>query len=763
MKAYRIIVTGITQGVGFRPFVFRLAKKFGVKGYVRNLGGAEVEIFLEGLDSPRAFVDALRREKPPTAIIERIIVEEAGSRGYEEFQIHSSGSSREVLSQIPPDFSICDECLREIEDPNSRFYRYPFHSCVWCGPRFSMIYDVPYDRKNTSMRDFPLCEVCEAEYRDPNNIRRFHAQGISCPICGPKLWLVDKYGNRVAAEDPLKVAANLIDEGEILAIKGIGGFHIAALATDDEVVSVLRKRKKRPQKPFAIMALNLDVVKKIAVVGEREKRILLSPQRPIVLLRQRDDSRISGLVAPGLDSIGVMIAYTGLHYLLLKETKDKFLIMTSGNPKGKPIVIDNDEALKKLSNVADYFILHNRKIVNRVDDSVVRFSNGKPVLLRRSRGYVPTWIEIPVKARTPIVAFGAELQNAGGILLGNKAILTQYVGDTDEYENLIFLEKALKFLLKTYRVESSNFVVVADMHPRYSSRRLAQEFSKSHDSRILYVQHHKAHLASVLAESGVAPYEKIVGIAIDGVGYGEDGAIWGGEVFFGTLGNLRRVGHLEYLPMPGGDLATINPVRMLIGILSRFLDENEIRNLLSRRGILISDKELRLIVFQAKNGKSPITSSLGRVLDSISALLGVCFKRTYEGEPAMKLEAFSREGRTLEDIEIGIYKEGDMWIVDTTKFFEDLLGVIEKDLRDLARTAQYLFGFALGEIASKFASSSDRDVIFVSGGAAVNDYILEGIREAAGLDVVGNVRVPRGDGGIALGQLYLGVVGDAYE
>ena len=758
MASKRMIVTGITQGVGFRPFIYRLARKHGLRGYVANLGGSEVEILLEGpLERIEQFINDLHACAPPPARIDNIYISDVAPRNFEEFRILPSMNRAEVISQIPPDFAICKYCLEELLDPNSRFYMYPFHSCAWCGPRFSMMKTIPYDRENTSMSDFPLCDECQREYKDPDNIRRFHAQGISCPKCGPKMWLVSNSGEKIDVSNPIKETAKLIDEGYIVAIKGIGGFHIATLATDDDVVLELRRRKKRPQKPFAIMALDIDAVGKIVYVNEDARNILLSPQRPIVLLQEKEDSEVSRYVAPGLDKQGVMVAYSGIHYILLSYTRDKYLIMTSGNRKNKPICTSLKEALEQIGDFVDYFLVHNRKIINRVDDSVVRFTDGKVAIIRRARGFAPAWIEVPSNLGGCFVALGAELQNAGAIGIENKIILTQFLGDMDDLDNIIFLENALNFLIKSYRLPLDRSIFVADMHPSYTTRRIAEEWSQKYGAELLLIQHHKAHIGSVAAERGVKTYEKIVGIAIDGVGYGEDGYIWGGEVFYGALGNLKRVAHLEYQPMPGGDMATRYPIRMLVGILSTFLDDWEIIKIVRNRRLmrgLRHSKELNIVLRQARHNRCMRTSSMGRVLDSVSAYLGICMERTYEGEPAIKLEAHARGGRVIDSLEIKTYRHNEVWIIDTKSIFEWILGT-DADSAAIAKTVQYCLGLKLGEIASKYLRGADRQYIFVSGGAGVNDYIIRGIRKGGEVDVALNNKVPLGDGGIALGQIYL--------
>ncbi len=760
MPSLRIMVVGIVQGVGFRPFVYRVAVMSGVKGYVRNMGGSEVEIRVEGPKSSVAkFLELFFQELPPPARLEEVEIHEERFQGFQRFEILPSARKLGRRSMIPPDIGICDDCLREVLDPGSRWYRYPFNSCAWCGPRFSMMYGVPYDRENTSMNDFPLCPSCRAEYEDPQNIRRFHAQGISCPKCGPRVWLVDRHGSRVEAKDPLRETARLIDEGSIVAIKGLGGFHIAALATDDEVVAKLRERKRRPTKPFALMALNTEIVEKLAYLPPGARRLLESPEKPIVLLPLREGSPVSPLVAPGLDTVGVMLPYTALHYMVLQESRDRFLIMTSGNKHGKPMCIDEECAFRELAGFVDYFLLHNRRIVNRVDDSVVRLTAGRPAFLRRSRGYAPVWIRVPLRFSRPVVAFGAELQTAGAVAFEDKVVLTQYIGDADDYDVLEDLDRYLEFFAKTYGIRPSDAVLVVDMHPGYASRRLGETWAEKHGARLVEVQHHYAHATSVMADHGLKPGEEAVVIAIDGMGYGDDGMVWGGEVLEASYTGYRRVGHLKYQAQPGGDTATRYPVRMLIGILSGFMGEDEVLDLLRSRGLLEGlrwgEKEARIAFLQAAGGRSPLTSSTGRILDAAAALLGVCMERTYEGEPAMRLEAFARGGRLVDGVEAPIIQRDGVFLVDTSRLFETLLERLDADPRSLAYTVHYILGQALAEIAYRSRSARSRGVVYMSGGATVNDHIVGAVAEflaEKGVEVRLPRRVPPGDGGIALGQ-----------
>ncbi|RLG54030.1 MAG: carbamoyltransferase HypF [Thermoproteota archaeon] len=759
VKALNIYISGIVQGVGFRPFIHRIARKSGVRGTVRNMGGSEVEIHVEGTNEEiNSFLQLLEKEKPPPAIIEEIRLEESSFLGLEGFSILKSGKSRVRPSMIPPDIGICDYCLEEIKDPKDRRFRYAFNSCAWCGPRFSLIEKIPYDRENTTMRDFPLCDYCKSEYYDEDNLRRFDAQGICCPLCGPKLWLVNASGETLDSQDPITEAAKLLSEGRILAIKGIGGFHIASLATDDSVVLELRKRKKRPQKPFALMALDIETIKKIVYLSEEAESLLKSPQKPILLLDEREDSPVSRHVAPGLDKQGVMLPYTGLHYLLLEEVEDGFLIMTSGNPPGKPMCLDESCALTELKDIVDYYLMHNRRIINRVDDSVLRFTDGNLMFLRRSRGYAPSWIKLPFSLRRPVVAFGAELQNAGAVAFEDKVILTQYIGDTDEFEDLQELEKSLTFFLKTYGIDVRESILVADMHPSYSSVRLAEAWSEELGVPLIKVQHHHAHAASVMADWGVRMEENVVSILMDGVGYGLDGSIWGGEVFLANYSGFERVGRLKYLPMPGGDLATKFPVRMLIGALSVFSKREEIEKIIVERGLVRGLKrgmsELEIAIKQAIGGRAMKTCSVGRFLDAISALLGICLERTYEGEPAIKLEASAKGGK-IRDVESILTKEGDLLVVDTTRLLLWTLEHLDLPLNDLSATVLYALGRALGEIAVQSISGATLNEVFIGGGAAVNSYLFKGIKDAlAGEGLAARLprRIPAGDGGIALGQ-----------
>ncbi len=759
--ARRIIVVGVVQGVGFRPFIHRLAYRLGLKGYVRNIGGSEVEIWIEGGNEKiEEFLKKLYVEKPPPAIIEELYVEETTPRNYKEFRILRSSIRAVKRSNIPPDYAICKECLREILDPSNRRYRYAFNSCAWCGPRFSMMYKTPYDRENTAMAKYKLCDECLREYNDINNIRRYHAQGISCPQDGPRLKLYTMDFEEVETSDPIREAARLIDEGYIVAIKGVGGYHIAALATSDEVVVRLRERKKRPRKPFAIMGLDTDVLSRIVYVDEDAKRLLESPMAPILLLPKRENSPVSPLVSPGLPWEGVFIAYTGLHYLLLMETRDKFLIMTSGNVSGEPMCIDEECVRKKLSGIVDYVLNHDREIVNRVDDSVLRRTSGEWVFLRRSRGYAPLWLRIRRDLGGEYIAFGADLNNTASIGFEDKIVLTQYIGDLESIDAQNDLVKYIEYFTRNYHIDPSRAIIVVDKHPGYYSRRIGIDYAEKYGAEVVEVQHHYAHLIGTVYDHGLSG--RILGLAIDGIGYGDDNTIWGGEVILldSEQPVYERLASLEQLPLTS-DRDTIYPARLLVGYLAlEGYDWDEIYGILKQLKLL--DKvpgktiEYRAVYSLVHNNKYTPASSTGRLLDLVSTLLGVSYHRSYEGEPAIRLEAEALINHS-EPVLCNHFK------ITTSNgllrlSYRELIHVLinNSELIDPG-SILYSLGYWFGELiveASKGRRAEDK--VVVSGGAAVNTYIIAGLRNRLsqdGFKVVLPRRIPANDEGVSFGQI----------
>ncbi len=523
----KVKVTGIVQGVGFRPFIYRTAVQHRLNGYVKNRGDAGVEILLEGKEQDiQDFMKDLRGKKPPLAQIYDVITSKLeGKNQYRSFTVEKSSSETELSgSVIPPDVAICDECLRELRNPEDPRFDYFFITCTNCGPRFTIIEKLPYDRENTTMREFPMCGYCLKEYRDPLN-RRFHAQTVACPKCGPKVYLTTANGEAVRHKDPVREAGRLLSEGSTLAIKGYGGFHVATSTTKDKPLAKLREVKHRSQKPFAIMARSLEATRTFAEVSEEEEKLLTSFTRPIVLLNKKSDYYLSALVAPLLHNIGVMLPYTGLHYMLFDKVTDASFVMTSANPPNQPIINDNDEALKTLGSTVDYFLFHDRRIAHRCDDSVLRTHGEHTVFIRRSRGYAPAPVLLKHHAKHCILALGGELNNTACILNGDKAFISQHIGDVENIETRDFLETASKHLvgLTNSRIDT----VACDLHPKFTTTALAHQLAEENNWQLQQIQHHHAHVTALMEEHSV---NEIIGVCCDGYGYGLDGEAWGGEI-----------------------------------------------------------------------------------------------------------------------------------------------------------------------------------------------------------------------------------------
>ena len=747
----KVQVTGIVQGVGFRPFIYRTAIRHSLTGYVRNRGDAGVEILLEGEEQNiKNFLTDLQTKKPPLAQIHEVIATKIeGKNECLKFAVKKSSSETELSgSVIPPDIAICDDCLRELRNPEDPRFDYFFITCTNCGPRFTIIEKLPYDRKNTTMHEFPMCGFCLREYKDPEN-RRFHAQTIACPECGPKAYLTTPNGKLVEHKDPIREAGRLMSEGNILAIKGYGGFHVAASTTQNKPLIKLRAVKHRSQKPFAIMARSLDAIKTFADVSKKEAEFLTSCSRPIVLLNKKKDFRLSDLVAPGLHNIGVMLPYTGLHYMLFDNVKDAAFVMTSANPPNQPIIKDNEEALKGLGNTVDYFLLHNRQIAHRCDDSVLRLHGQNSVFLRRSRGYAPAPLMLKGKTKHCVLALGGELNNTACVLNGNKAFVSQHVGDVENVETRDFLETAAEHLicLTNSKVET----VACDLHPKFTTTALARQLAEENGWQLLQVQHHYAHIAALMVEHNV---EEMVGICCDGYGYGPDGESWGGEILLCSkqVPGFKRLAHLEKQPLIGGDLATRYPLRVAAGILH---GKAPIEDWLFQRKKHFphGEKEIGIIFQQFRNGKGIIkTTSCGRVLDAVSAVLGICYERTYEGEPSMKLESVAFQGKDVLGLKPII--EGDT--LNTGQILEEIFQNIGKhSRRDLAYSAHAYMAKGLAALATKQADENDVKTIGFSGGVACNEILTRVMRkqvEDAHLIFLVHEGIPPGDGGLSFGQ-----------
>lgn len=731
----RIHVAGTVQGVGFRPFVYRIALRHGLSGHVRNLGDAGVEIEAEGPpEAVAGFLLSLREEAPPLAEVASLAVEDLPPLGTRDFRILPSRDGGEGTGMIPPDVATCPSCLGDIDAPESRYHGYWATSCTDCGPRFTVVEALPYDRPRTSMRDFPMCADCAKEYTDPLD-RRHHAQTIACPRCGPHLVYVE--GAREVPGDPLDLAVEALQAGKVVAIKGLGGTHLACDATREEMVAELRRRLGRPGQPFAVMA-RADLVERFAEPSEEEWALLCSSRRPIVVLPHRP-GYLAPSVAPGLHTVGTMLPYTGLHHLLLRELSFP-LVMTSANFPGRPMLTENERILGELHEVADAFLLHNRRIVARCDDSVVRIAAGAPVFLRRSRGWVPEPIPLDLGAE-PLLALGGDLNVTCAIYHRGKVYLSQHIGNTEHLDTQEFLRQALRHLLHLVGAPFPRRIA-CDLHPGFATGRLARELGEA-----IPVQHHVAHVAGLAAEWGVS---EVVGLALDGYGYGEDGQAWGGEVIVWRQGTAVRAGSLTPVPMPGGDLATLRPGRMAASyLLAAGHDPQESG---------LSPRELAAVRLQIERRVNcPLTTSAGRFLDAVAAWLGICEERTYEGEPAMRLEAAAARGRAL-PLEPLIRSGDERPVLDTVAIFRRLHELREEGARpeDLAATAQDALGRGLAQMAVAVAREEGIPAVGLTGGVAVNDAIARAVRaevEKAGLRFLAHRKVPPGDGGLSFGQL----------
>ncbi|MFO8033773.1 MAG: carbamoyltransferase HypF [Candidatus Bipolaricaulota bacterium] len=737
-KRLWISISGTVQGVGFRPFVYRAAVGRGLAGHVRNLGDAGVEIEVEGpAEVVDAFLQALREEAPPLAEIEETKTMILGPKGEGEFHIIPSADAGEGGGTLPPDVATCGRCLRDIEDPESRYHQYWATSCTDCGPRFTVIEGLPYDRPTTSMRDFPMCEACRREYTDPLD-RRYHAQTIACLNCGPRL----SYLEQGVAEraDSIGRAIQALRAGRVVAVQGIGGTHLACDASRAEVVAELRRRLNRPGQPMAIMA-QAEALESFCAPTEEEWALLRSPRRPIVAVRLRPGA-LPEVLAPGLHTVGVMLPYSGLHHLLLAGIR-RPLVMTSGNFPGRPMAITEEEIKRDLGGVADGLLLHNRRIVARCDDSVMRMAGGMPVFLRRSRGWVPEPIPVELGDES-LLALGGELNVVFALYHKGKVHLSQHIGDTEHLETVEHLRGALEHLQRITGAPKPRRVV-CDLHPGFATSRLAAELGDA-----VPVQHHVAHVAGLAAEWGVG---ELVGIAADGYGYGQDGAAWGGEVILWQGGTWERAGSLSEVPLPGGDLAALRPGRMAAAYaLAAGLDPE-------RAGL--SAEELEAVRFQIANGVNcPRTTSAGRFLDAVAAWLGMCRERTYEGEPAMRLEAAAVAGRP-HDVGVPLVSGGGRRLLDAVELFRRLAGLAENgsSAADLAATAQEALARGLARLALEVARQQGIGIIGLTGGVAVNDAVAWAVRhevEQAGLRFISHRKVPPGDGGLAFGQLAAG-------
>jgi len=792
-QGLKIHITGIVQGVGFRPFIYTLAKTMDMNGWVRNTSaGVDIQVDGNG-DQLDAFIEKLKTSLPPLAKVDTIQVDTCNPQGFETFEIFHSESIPGAFIPISPDVSICDDCLFEMFDPSDNRYLYPFINCTNCGPRFTIINDIPYDRPKTTMAPFEMCDYCLNEYNDPLN-RRFHAQPVACPDCGPQIWLEttiaghgsgDKNLNAktVNTSETIQSVQELLADGKIIAIKGLGGFHLACDATNQFAVRELRNRKLRIDKPFALMMADLSVVNEHCSITSSERELLLSRQRPIVLLDRRSGSTISLDVAPGQNTLGVMLPYTPLHHLLFREISgthnthlqtDRIrqmpLVMTSGNFSEEPIAFTNQEARVRLSTLADAFLLHNREIRTRCDDSVIHQINkpdqeeSRKYFLRRSRGYAPDPIQLPINA-AQILAVGPELKNTFCLTKGRYAFLSHHIGDMENFETLNSFTDGINHFENLFRIEPQ--AIVCDLHPNYLSTRYAIERSQSSNIPLYQIQHHHAHIASCMVDNNLHGENPIIGIAFDGTGYGDDGLIWGGEFLIADYCGYQRYAHLENTPLPGGDSGTKKPYRIA---LAQLLDKDIDWDLDLPPVHNSCSDELSMLRSMINNSiNTPLTSSMGRFFDAVSALIGVKSNINYEAQAAIELESIADPDST------GLYpfkfpmshqtsNNGDLHPIQISS--APLIQEIVEDFRS---------GKSISSISGKFHHSVSHLVLNIcrmardqfsinevalSGGVWQNILLLQKsiqLLEKDDFSVYYHNQVPTNDGGIALGQAIIGV------
>ncbi len=768
MDGLRVHITGIVQGVGFRPFVYNLATRLDLNGWVRNTS-AGVDIEVDGdKDSLDSFIKSLQDDAPPLSRIDEFSASFRPPSGFHSFDIVHSESVEGAFQPISPDVAICDDCLHELFDPNDRRYRYPFINCTNCGPRFTIIKDIPYDRPKTTMAPFAMCPDCEREYTDPTN-RRFHAQPVACPVCGPSVWLETVGETRelpLREDDAILETRRLLAEGKIVAIKGLGGFHLACDATNAKSVTELRDRKLRVDKPFALMMPDMETIEKHCFVSKAERELLTSPARPIVLLKRRPESNIAREVAPAQDGLGVMLPYTPLHYLLLADDERRLttdhepasvLVMTSGNISEEPIATDNEEARQRLSVLADAFLFHDREIHIRCDDSVVRAFDDMPQTtihnsssvypIRRSRGYSPFPVKLPFEV-PQILATGPELKNTFCITNKNYAFLSHHIGDMENYETLKSFEQGIEHFERLFRVTPVG--IACDLHPNYLARRYVLERAERENLPTLNVQHHHAHVAACMAEQGLDGSRPVIGLSFDGTGYGEDGAIWGGEVLIADYRSYQRRFHLEYFPLPGGDAAVKKPARTALALLwSLGLDWEE--RLESVKEFCAEDL-VTLRVQLEKKINTPMTSSMGRLFDAAAALAGVRQKVNYEAQAAIEFEALADESE-LESYSFGLNQDK----VHVGSAVEALLKDVMMGVHISKISARFHNGLAqmAREVCLKIKSETGIKEVALSGGVWQNMLLLRrtlALLEKSGFVVYIHHEVPANDGGLSLGQ-----------
>ena len=749
----RISVKGVVQGVGFRPFIYQLATRHDLRGWVCNTS-EDVKIEVEGSATDiDLFLLKLKEQAPPVSNIEKISVTREKPVGYDKFEIRHSIAEEGKYQLVSPDIATCPDCLSEIFDPANRRYLYPFTNCTNCGPRFTIITDIPYDRPNTTMNIFQMCPECRREYENPLN-RRFHAQPNACPVCGPRLELVDAEGNSVACDDILTTASDFLKKGKIIAVKGLGGFLLACDATSGRAVSRLRQRKTRPSKPLAIMVSSLDEARQYCHINNKEAELLAATGSPIVLLKWRESSPIASEVAPGLKYLGIMLPYTPLHHILLRRAELP-LVMTSGNLSEEPIAKDNDESLRRLGNIADYFLMHNRDIYALYDDSVMLVENNTPQFTRRARGYAPYPVSLTFQS-DQILGCGAEEKNTFCLTRDTFAFVSQHIGDMENMETLKHFTNTIELYKKLFRIKPE--IIAHDLHPEYLPTKYAKEIAVQHKNiKLIGVQHHHAHIASCMADNGLD--ELVIGVSFDGTGYGSDGNIWGGEFITADYQQFARMAHLEYLPLPGGATAIKKPYRTAIGYLHALGIDVDTELLFLQN---IDAAEIDVIKNQVEKGiNTPLTSSMGRLFDAVSALINIRGVIEYEAQAAIDLEMLA----TTAGDENGLYPFSTVEQDGVTRIkIRDLIAAIITDISGTVPGAVIAARFhntvakMILDLCQLISGKTGIRKVALSGGVFQNRLLLKkaiALLKSVNLEVYTHQHVPCNDGGISLGQVVI--------
>jgi hydrogenase maturation protein HypF len=773
-KRAEIHITGIVQGVGFRPFVYNVAESLSLTGFVLNLGDAGVRIVIEGEKSGiNDLIDGIKNNPPSISRIDSLTVDWTDSTdSFTSFEIHKSSETRTEGSVpvLPPDIAMCNDCIDDLTSSVSRWYHYPFTSCAACGPRFSTITDLPYDRPNTTMVDFPLCDTCNTGYTNPVD-RRYHAQTTACEVCGPVYRLVDDEGNQIKGGNPVQRVAEILEEDGVVAIQGIAGTHIATKTSSSKAIEILRQRKKRSQRPFAIMVRDFSVLKQIAYLNPIQEKLLTSWRRPIVLLEKRVESElmlddVQEVIAPGLDTIGVMLPYAPIHHLLFQYTDEPALVLTSANPTGVPMYIEPDVVISELRGIVDYSLIHNRRVYQRADDSVIKFvGEDKPVFIRRARGYVPDPLQFggPWKS-VKIIGVGPEEKVTASVLKSGMIYPTQHIGDINRVESLDFLSDAVKHLLHLLDVNNLDGVA-CDLHPEFLTTEFAEQMSGEQDIPLFRVQHHHAHLASMIVDHKL-PYDtSIVCITADGYGFGQDGNGWGGEILLGGLKNFRKMGGLKSVDYPGGDLTAVYAARSVVGILKGYLgdslEKDDFLRIVNSAPIgpeykMTPDTFDILVDSLSRRISTMSSTSAGRFLDAVAMVLGVSLENSYDGECPMKLESIAKP--TELQIKPRFIKTKTGLILDTSHGLMQVLELKEKGVKrqEIAYAAQGYLGESLAHIACRVANENQLEHIGFSGGVALNRIITKAVINRVNqeklIPMIHN-NVPPGDGGISIGQV----------